>query len=53
MAFTRSYVTKAYYVGKTARSVLEAATNGAYHGNHSVTTDVDLANAQGDVLLMH
>src|SRR3978361_521205 len=53
MAFTRSYVTKAYYVDKKARSVLEAATKGAYHGSHPVTTDVDLANAQGDVPFKH
>jgi len=53
MAFTRSYVTKAYYVDKKARSVLEVATKGAYHGSHPVTTDVDLANAQGDVPFKH
>jgi hypothetical protein len=53
MVFTRSYVTKAYFVKKTAQTALETLTNGAYKGPHPVTTDEALVDGQGNVPFMH
>jgi hypothetical protein len=53
LTFTRSYVTKAYYPLKQYQKKLETVTNGDYKAGHPVTTDVALADTQGDVPFMH